>query len=124
LTVIDVAGNQVNHATAKLIKRTCKKNRAMKKMAEAAPLKLEIIRLRQEQSKLPLVEAQLMQEQDACGQAQRVIAITEAQIEGIKADSELEAKILRKKLEDVNSHLAEEEKKLRDREDELKKNTR
>lgn len=91
-------------------------------MAEAAPLKLEIIRLRQEQvcgnghnvhsinhnmqSKLPIVEAQLAQEQEACGRALRVISVTEAQIEGIKADSELEAKILRKKLEDVNSHLA------------------
>jgi len=77
--------------------------------------------LRQEQRKLPSVEAQLQQEIDACGQAQRVIANTEAQIDAINADSGLEAKLLKKKLDDVNSQLADEEKKLQDREDELKK---
>lgn len=124
-------------------------------MAEAAPLKQEIARLRAEQSKLPLVEAQLAQQAEARGQAQRVIANTEAHIDAIHADSALEIKLLKKKLEDVHAHLAvctlfgvfsscfwiylllffssaactsptnslfqEEEKKLQDREDELKK---
>lgn len=74
-------------------------------MAEAYPLKQEISRLRQEQSKLPVVEAQLAQQVDAVGQAQRVITNTEAQIDAIHADSSLEIKLLKKKLDDVHSQL-------------------
>ncbi len=57
------------------------------------------------QSKIPVVEAQLSQELEAFGQAERAIANTDAQMEAFKQDSELEIDHLKKKLEDVESHL-------------------
>ncbi|KAH3767004.1 Protein NLRC3 [Pelomyxa schiedti] len=119
LTSIHITENQVSHTTIKQLKEICSGNLSAKQHKATAPLKQEIIRLRREQQKIPIVQADLFKQTRACSNAESEIEDTEAQIDEVKAFAETELKRLTLHLQEVDTQLSEQQQVLQQQESEF-----
>eukprot|EP01107_Rhizomastix_libera_P008071 TRINITY_DN23143_c0_g1_i1.p1 TRINITY_DN23143_c0_g1~~TRINITY_DN23143_c0_g1_i1.p1 ORF type:complete len:400 (-),score=130.70 TRINITY_DN23143_c0_g1_i1:21-1220(-) len=119
LTYVNLSGNQVNHSVVVQLREICKSNLKKKKHTEFTPLRLEIIRLRQQQAKIPTTKITLEKAISANDELIASLARKEADLKDMTSEGDRERKSVSQKTEEILKALKEETSKLSEKEAEF-----